>query len=209
MVSGPVENAALTDDFYVPAKTISDRADLLLEHAHKLLASNLIPRDRVELAEHRIRMIAEGYFLLNRAYKDWRMPDGHFTEFPKIAALQAVVISRLQPFFPSKLPVDDMDIGVIKCNEIFALSYAMGILEKSFLPNTPEKIDFWLRLLDVITSTKCETIEPYIQDKRLQINRSLSEYSASINILDADKLGINSLMCIFELISEKRTVILS
>src|SRR5262249_4403967 len=120
-----------------------------------------------------------------------------------------VVISRLQPFFPSKLPVDDMDIGVIKCNEIFAFSYAMGILERSFKPDTPEKIDFWLRLLDVITSTKCETIEPYIQDKRLQISRPLSEYSASMSVLDVDKPGINSLMCIFELLSAKRAEIIS
>lgn len=191
-------------EFYVSAQTISERAKLLLDHARDLLDSNLIPRDRVELAEHRIHLIAEGYFLLNRAYKDWRMPDGHFTEFPKIAALQSIVISRLQPFFPSKLPVDEADVGVIKCNEIFAFSYALGILERRFKPDTPEKIDFWLRLLDVITSSSCETIEPYIADKKLQINRPLVEYSISISsILEADKPVLNSLMCIFELLSAK------
>jgi hypothetical protein len=167
----------LNDDFYVPQSTISERTDLLLEHARDLLNSNSIPNDRVILAEQRIRLVAEAYFLLNRAYKDWRMPDGHYTGLPKIAALQSVVIARIQPFFPSKFPVDEADVGIIKCNEIFAFSYGMGILEKSFMPDTPEKIDFWLRLLDVITSSSCETIEPYLTDKKLQINRPLSEYS--------------------------------
>jgi hypothetical protein len=198
----------LNDDFYVPQSTISERTDLLLEHARDLLHSNSIPNDRVVLAEHRIRLVAEGYFLLNRAYKEWRMPDGHYTELPKIAALQSVVIARIQPLFPSKLPIDEADVGIIKCNEIFAFSYGMGILEKTFTPNTPEKIDFWLRLLDVITSSSCETIEPYITDRKLQINRQLSEYSTN-TVLERDKPALNSLMCIFELLSEKAEIIRS
>jgi hypothetical protein len=101
--------------------------------------SGSIPKDRVTLAEHRIPLIADAYFLLNRAYKDWRISDGHFTERPKIAALQAIVIARLQPFFPSEYPVDEADIGIVKCNEIYAFSYGMGILEKSFTADTPEK----------------------------------------------------------------------
>jgi len=191
-------------DYYVSQTTITERTALLLEHAHELLRSNAIPMDRVDLAENRIPLISESYFLLNRAYKDWRMPDGHYTEPPKIAALQSVVISRLQPFFPSKLPVDETDVGVIKCNEIFAFSYAMGILERSFRPDNPEKIDFWLRLLDVITSSSCETLEPYIVNKKLQIDLPLTEYSTSISsVLARDKPALNSLMCIFELLSAK------
>jgi hypothetical protein len=192
----------LTHGFYASARTISERTELLLEHARELLATNSIPSDRVEFAEHRIRLASEGYFLFNRAYKDWRMPDGHFTELPKVAALQAVVISRLQPFFPTKLPVDEADVGVVKCNEIFAFSYGMGIIERSFNPDTPEKIDFWLRLLDVITSSSCETIEPYIVDKRLEIERPLKDYPMNA-VLDRDKPALSSLMCIFELLSEK------
>lgn len=190
--------------FYVTAETISERTGLLLELARGLLNSNTIPGERVELAEHRIRLASEGYFLLNRAYKDWRIPDGHFTERPKIAALQSVVISRLQPFFPLKHPVEEADVAAIKCNEIFALSYAMGILEQEFKPDTPEKLDFWLRLLDVITGSSCETIEPYITDKKLQIEKPLADYNTSISsVLERDKPAINGLVCIFELLSDK------
>jgi hypothetical protein len=177
----------LPDNFYVSEKTISDRAALLLEHARDLLKSDAIPRDRVDLAEYRIPLIAEGYFLLNRAYKEWRMPGGHYTELPKIAALQSIVIARLQPFFPRTYPVDDTDIGIIKCNEIFAVSYGLGILERSFIPNTHEKADFWLRLLDVITSSSCETIEPYIVDKKLEIIKPLSEYASINEVLGCDR----------------------
>jgi hypothetical protein len=193
----------LPENFYVSPQVISERTALLLEHARDLLKSDAIPRDRVDLAEYRIPLISEGYFLLNQAYKDWRMPGGHFTELPKIAALQSLVIARLQPFFPRKYPVDDTDIGVIKCNEIFAVSYGMGILERSFAPNTPEKIDFWLRLLDIVTSSSCETIEPYIVDKKLEITKPLAQYASINKVLECDRPALNSLICIFELLSEK------
>jgi hypothetical protein len=193
----------LTDHFYVSQRIISERASLLLEHARELLASDVIPKDRVGLAEYRIPLIADGYFLLNQAYKEWRMPVGHRTELPKIAALQSIVIARIQPFFPSKYPVDDTDIGVIKCNEIFAVSYGMGILERSLTPDTPERIDFWLRLLDIITSSSCETIEPYITDKKLEITKPLSAYASINKVLECDRLALNGLISIFELLSEK------
>ena len=132
------------------------------------------------------------------------MPDGHFTEFPKIAALQCVTISRFQPFFPLKHPVDDSNIALAKCNEILAFTYAMGILETTFVPDTPQKIVFWLRVLDVITETSAQTIEAYTVDRELGINRPLGEYEHSITTIhDDDKLAINSLICIFELISGK------
>ena len=191
-------------ELHVTEETISERTALLLEHARELLNSGAVPKGRVELAEHRIPLVSEGYFLLNRAYKEWRIRDGHFTELPKIAALQSVVIARLQPFFPLQFPVDETDVGIIKCNEIFAFSYAMGILARDFKPDSHEKIDFWLRLLDVITSSSCETIEPYIVDKKIQIDRPLNEYIRSVSsVLDRDKPAINSLTCIFELLSEK------
>ena len=152
----------------------------------------------------RFPYISEGYFLLNRAYKDWRMPDGHFTERPKIAALQCVTISRYQPFFPLIVPVDEANIGVIKCNEIFALSYALGILEISFKPDSNEKVDFWLRLLDVISAASCQTLEAYSVDRSFGIERPLEEYDHLItNIHPDDKPIINALISIFELMSAK------
>jgi hypothetical protein len=190
--------------FYVSEETIVERGKLLLSLARNLLSSGVIPQDAVELAEHRFPLISEGYFLLNKAYKGWRIHNGHYTERPKIAAIQTVVISRLQPFFPKKLPVDQTNVAVIKCNEILGFTYALGILERDFHPDSPQKIDFWLRVLDIISGSSAETIEPYIQDKKFQINRTLDSYEASMGTVnERDKPAINSLICIFELISDK------
>jgi hypothetical protein len=85
----------------------------------------------------------------------------------------------------------------------------MGILGKTFNPNTPEKIDFWLRILDVISDSSCETLEPYIVNEKMGIRQSLKDYETSIkSILEKDKLSINALICVFELISDKGTELL-
>ncbi len=120
--------------FYVPENTISERADLLRSLAVELLETGTLPKTLLDFRPRRFRYISEGYFLLNKAYKDWRMPDGHFTERPKIAALQCVTISRFQPFFPLQDPVDEANVSVVKCNEIFAFTYAMGIFGKKICP---------------------------------------------------------------------------
>jgi hypothetical protein len=189
--------------FYVPADIIAARANLLRSFAADLLVSGTLPRDLLDYRPNKFQQIMEGYFLLNNAYKDWRLPDGHFTEKPKIAALQCVTISQFQPLFPLQHPVDDSNVSLIKCNEILAFGYAMGILEKSFTPDTDEKKDFYLRILDVITSTRAQTIEAYRVDRDMQIIRPLGEYTFDIHA--DDKPAINSLICIFELLAGKIT----
>jgi hypothetical protein len=88
-----------------------------------------------------------------------------------------------------------------RCNEIFALTYALAILERTFLPDTSEKRDFWLRLLDIIAEADIETLEPYVVDIDMGCTRPLDEYTLVIH--KDDKLVINSLISIFELISDK------
>jgi hypothetical protein len=126
------------------------------------------------------------------------------------AALQCVTISRYQPFFPSKIPVNEANIGVVKCNEIFALSYALGILEISFTPDTEAKIDFWLRLLDVITASTAQTLEAYSVDRSMGLDRPLEEYEHLMpHIHPDDRPTINALISIFELMSPKGTGLLN
>jgi hypothetical protein len=123
---------------------------------------------------------------------------------PNIPLALIVTISRYQPFFPIKIPVDTADVTQIKCNEIFALIYALGILETSFKPDRPEKIDLWLRILDVISAASAQTLEPYSTDQNLRINKKLSEYDKSIREIHLDdKPIISSLISIFELLSKK------
>lgn len=190
--------------FYVSEAAISERFQLLSDLANETLANGTLPASKVDLRPHRLRYACDGYWLLNKAYKDWRIPNGHFTEKPKIAALQCVTIARYQPFFPITTPVDEADVTQIKCNEIFALIYALGILETNLIPNTPQKIDLWLRILDVISAAEAQTLEPYTIDQNLQIQRGLHEYDASIRAIHPDdKPIINSLISIFELLSTK------
>ncbi len=145
-------------NFYVSEQEISERAQLLTDIANGLLTDGVLPNDRVLLRQARIPYLARGYFLLNKAYKQWRISDGHYTELPKIAALQAAAIVRFQPFRPFYMG-QAQSTAEARCNEIFACTYALAILEQTFLPDTPEKRDFWLRLLDILSEADIETLE--------------------------------------------------
>lgn len=179
---------------------ISERVILLTDIAKSLLENGVIPEDTVVLRQGRILPLVRGYFLLNAAYKDWRINDGHHTEKPKIAALQATVISSFQPFKPIN-PADTQTIAQARCNEIYAMAYALSILEVDFNPDSVAKQDFWLRLLEIISRSEIQTLEPFIQDVNFQIQKPLESYTLSV--LPIDKLPINALISIFELISEK------
>jgi hypothetical protein len=183
-----------------PSERISERVQLLRDIGKGLQADGVIPVDTVVFREARLLPMVRGYFLLNEAYKGWRIENGHNTEKPKIAALQAVVIARFQPFLPIN-PSDARTTSEARCNEIFALAYAGAILERPFVPNSPEKLDFWMRLLEIISGSSAETLEPFYHDVAMQIDRPLNSYT--IAILKKDKLAINSLISIFELISAK------
>ncbi|MFY9763358.1 MAG: hypothetical protein WAL39_03155 [Xanthobacteraceae bacterium] len=186
--------------FYVSETEISERADLLADIAKGLFTDGIFSSDRIVLREARIPYLARGYFLLNKAYKQWRISDGHYTELPKIAALQAATIIRFQPF--RLLHIGSAgNIAEARCNEIFACAYALGILECAFTPDTPIKRDFWLRLLDILSAADIETLEPYVVDINMTCVRPLDEYTLVIH--KDDKLIINSLISIFELISDK------
>lgn len=185
--------------FYASEKAISERAGLLREVARELLNSGTLPPDRIVLREPRIRLLTEGYFLLNKAYKDWRLPSGHSNEKIKIAALQAATIARFQPFLPLD-PTNAKSLGEARCNEIFALVYGLGMLECKLLLDSPAKTDLWLRVLDIIAAAgKLETLDPFIADINQKTLRPLEDYAFTVH--PNDKLVINSLISIYELVA--------
>jgi hypothetical protein len=185
--------------FYASEKAISERAGLLREVARELLNSGTLPPDRIVLREPRIRLLTEGYFLLNKAYKDWRLPSGHSNEKIKIAALQAATIARFQPFLPLD-PTNAKSFGEARCNEIFALVYGLGMLECKLLLDSPAKTDLWLRVLDIIAAAgKLETLDPFIADINQKTLRPLEDYAFTVH--PNDKLVINSLISIYELVA--------
>ena len=190
--------------FYASETEISERIVLLTDIAKALQSAGIIP-DTVILREARLAPMVRGYFLLNKAYKDWRIHSTHYTEKPKIAALTCLVIGRFQPFLPVS-PANVQTRAEARSNEIYALTYALSVIEQSFTPDTPEKMDFWLRLLDIIAGSSVVTLEPYFQDIRLQIHRPLEQYTVAIQ--PQDRLAINSLVSIFEMISPKGTDLL-
>jgi hypothetical protein len=185
--------------FYASEKAISERAGLLREVARELLNSGTLPPDRIVLREPRIRLLTEGYFLLNKAYKDWRLPSGHSNEKIKIAALQAATIARFQPFLPLD-PTNAKSFGEARCNEIFALVYGLGMLECKLLLDSPAKTDLWLRVLDIIAAAgKLETLDPFIADINQKTPGPLEDYAFTVH--PNDKLVINSLISIYELVA--------
>jgi hypothetical protein len=190
--------------FYASESDISERIALLTDIGKELQSAGIIP-DSVVFREARVTPMVRGYFLLNKAYKDWRIHATHHTEKPKIAALTCLVIARFQPFLPAS-PANVQTRAEARSNEVYALTYGLSVIEKSFTPDTPEKMDFWLRLVDIIAGSSVVTLEPYFQDIRLQIDRPLHQYTVAIQ--PQDKLAINSLISIFEMISAKGTDLL-
>jgi hypothetical protein len=178
--------------FYASEALISERIGLLTDIGRALHTAGIIP-NTVILREARITPMVRGYFLLNKAYKDWRIHDSHNTEKPKIAALTCCVIGRFQPFLPTD-PANAKSRAEARCNEIFALTLFRRVRH------------FWLRLLDIIAGASVVTLEPYFQDIRLEIKRPLDQYTVAIQ--PQDKLAINSLISIFEMISAKGTDLL-
>ena len=186
--------------FYASERAIAERADLLCEVARELLDNGTLPADRIVLREPRIRILTQGYFLLNKAYKDWRIPPGHANEKVRIAALKAIAIARFQPFMPLD-PTNTNDFTEARCNEIFALVYALGMLRCKLALDSPGKVDLWLRILDIIAESTVETLAPFIADINRHKQRPLEDYSLTLH--DRDKLAINSLISIFELVASR------
>lgn len=196
--SGPAAAVAAGAPFYISDKAIDERAAVLRDIALGLLSSGTLPGDRLLLREGRIPMLTQGYFLLNKAYKDWRIPAGQSNESIRIAALQAMTIARFQPFVPLA-PTAAQDLGEARCNEIFALAYGLGILQRNLRLSTPARTDFWLRVLEVIAAARCTTLDPFIADLGRGAPRPLGDYALVVH--PDDKPTINSLISIFELIA--------
>lgn len=176
-----------------------ERAEFLVEIARDLQASGVLPQNRLALREARVRLATHSYFALNDAYHRWRIEDGHNTQPPKIAALQCLCIMRIEPFGLVE-PDNAQTISEARPNEIFALSVAAGILGFSVDDFSKEKLDQWLRILNLLSEVTCESIEPVIQDAAYEIKREIKEYN--LVIFDVDKYKIDMLVTLFELLAE-------
>ncbi len=170
---------------------VTERFNLLRDIALTLVGDGVISNS-ILVRTNRIKLATEGYFLLNHAYKKWRINDGHRTEPPKIAALTCMSLAVFQPM----LPIDPSNAETVleaRCNEIYSLACAATFLGIPFKPN---ESNFYLRVLDVLSETDCDTLEVYRVDKDMQNNRVLGSYDLSV--LDRDKQSMNSLISLFE-----------
>jgi hypothetical protein len=182
------------------AARIAERATFLRDIANDLFAGGVFDEKKILLRGGRLPLLAQAYFILNECYKNWRIAPGHFTEIPKIAALQSLAILTLEPF----RPIDNTNVVTVaeaRCNEIFALAAAGAVLGFPINPDVSVKRDFWLRLLDILSSAQCQTLEPFRVDANMQLLLSMEHYYRTVNELD--KPIINCLICIFELLSDK------
>jgi hypothetical protein len=174
------------DDIVARKKFLGDVANLLIK-------GGALADSEVVFLDNRMKLIAEAYFLLNEAYKTWRIEKNHNTQPPKIAALTCLAILELQPFLP-KDPKNAKSIQQAYANEMFALACALAILGVPLKKTT----DTYLRLLDVLSECACETIQQYIVDRRANNDRELSTYKLRVN--DKDKFAIDCLITVFEML---------
>jgi hypothetical protein len=182
------------------ARLTSERISFFQQIADEAISSGVFPGDKVILRGKRIPLLSDAYFILNRCYKNWRIQRGHWTEVPKIAALQSLAIMTFEPFRPLT-PYNVTTVAEARCNEMYALNCAAAILGVPIEPDVSVKRDFWLRLLDVLSEARCQTLELFRTDINYDIKRPRSDYYRTV--LDVDKPTINSLICIFELLDDK------
>jgi hypothetical protein len=186
--------------FYVSDAEIDERAGFLNEVAETLFAGGAFSHDRILYKAGRIPYLTRGYYLLNEAFKVWRMEPDHRTEPYKVAALLSMSIATFQPVVPI-FAADAQTRTEARPNELYALACASVVLGTTINPNDPETRDFWLRILDILKDAVSATIEPYRVDVGLESARPLSDYKLVLQ--DVDKPKINALVCLFELIGGK------
>ena len=182
----------------VDSARLSERADFLLKIAADLQSSGILPSSKIILSQPRLVLAAKAYFLLNDAFKRWRIHEGHFTETPKIAALQAFTLMKFLPFIPI-YPDNATELGEGRPNEIFSVYFASAILGVEI--NTVVKKDFLYRLLDILSVCSSETLEPVIVDINFKIFKKPGDYKLKIH--REDEFPINCLISIFELLADK------
>ena len=174
-------------------KTIGGRAEYLRGIGHSLIDDGVLSDKSLIFRTNRVTILTDAYFLLNEAYKGWRISKGHHTQPPKIAALTCMAIATLQPFLP-KNPETAKTFQQARGNEIYALACASAIMGITLHSG---KRDIYLRLLDVLSQCNCHTVEPLIVDRATENNRELSTYK--LKMLDKDKFQIDCLITIFEM----------
>lgn len=175
---------------------IPARIEFLREVAEALLQDGVLPERDVVLRAGRIPLLARGYFILNEAYKGWRIESDHNTELPKVAALQTMAIMAFQPFRPVD-PSNVTSVAQARCNEIYALAAAEAAM--GTVKNISKK-DFVLRTLDTISSAGADTLEPYIVDINYSVDRPLEHYVR--DLVEKDKRTTNYLISLYELLSD-------
>lgn len=106
---------------------MQERAEFLQEIAIDLL-DTVFSDGTIVLRRPRIQLATKGYFILNTCYKKWRIEEGHYTQEPKIAALQCMSIATFEPFRVAN-PTDVRTIAEARSNEIYSLACAAAILE--------------------------------------------------------------------------------
>lgn len=177
----------------------TERYDFLMEIANDLQDADVLPRSAIVLRGARLKLATHSYFVLNDAYHRWRIEDGHYTQPPKIVALQCLCVLRMQPF----LPLDFRDVHSVaeaRANEIFCLAYACAVLGVDMNELSVDSKDRWLRILDILNRSNCETIELVVETANQRIIRKRNEYHLAI--IDSDKAYIDALITIFELLSD-------
>jgi len=184
------------DDLFSPER-IGERVALIRDIADDALKSGLLPADKIVLRGIRIPLLVSGYFLLNAAYKKWRIKEGHYTEPPKIAALTCLSIMTFVPFRPLD-PDNVTTITEARCNEIFALECASVLVG---VPIQAGRENTYRRVLDILAECRSETLEAYRVDQNMQVARPLPDYDLAI--LPADHFKINSMITILECLSGK------
>jgi hypothetical protein len=146
-----------------------------------------------------LKTSAKLYFSLNRAYKCWRVVEGHNTQPAKIAALTTVAIMLVRPI----LSVDGSESReLFYSNPFFALQTGCGIIRANMdalKEDTTLRIAGWLDTIRINSAnSSISTIKTCIA-----ANEFLRIEDAPVELNPQEVVTIDMIVSMFELIEQK------
>ena len=174
------------------AHKVTERFDTFCQISEELVAAEFVT-DEVRLDLDALARAAQGYVLINEAYKRiWLNyePGADGTEPPKIAAIAALCFSHFRPFRIADVTQPVLHVESLEANCTLSMEFAASVLGDDFGTLRPM---MQKRLFDCLDRTYLFSLKEFTDDQRAE----RYEYIYNVDI-SGDLVLINLLTLFFE-----------
>jgi hypothetical protein len=177
--------------------------ELLRRGADEYFKQSAMSEQGLAFDDHALKVAAQLYFSLNRAYKVWRVEDLHSTQPPKIAGLTVAAILLTRPIYGLE---KNESLPLFYANPAFGLQVGLqilGSLPKNIKDDTGHKLFNWLDRLRVAGAASAIDII----STSIRSGEFISFEDAPVK-LKADEIAqLDMLVAIFELIDTREYLV--